>query len=113
MNICKITPKFGDRLLLNNVPTSGPFIHLYSPESCITNFLDGIVVVCSCFAPYFDKGHKEASGTYNSVAFKDIQFVKTDLALFWRFKNGEVKAHNGENYTLEVNYFECQFSDLR
>ena len=31
------------------------------------------------------------------------------ILTFWRFKNGEMRAHNGEDFAGQVNVFEYDF----
>jgi len=109
-----MTPKFGDRISIKNVPEEYSYKEMYSPVHVISGINDNNVVGMAWgYLPFLnEKGHRELSGTYHSVPVDAVTFVKSGVAKFWRFKDGEVKAHNGENYELPVNFFECNFDQL-
>ena len=65
------------------------------------------------YTPYKDNGRMEVSGCGYAIDLIDLQFVEQAPAPFWRFKDGIRKAHNGETYHEPVNWFECDFKQLR
>jgi len=113
------TPKQGDRITINNVPADYHFRDLYLTEGryegIITNpeTYPGRIGFMTCYTLYLDEGNFQCSGCGNGIDIDKIRFVKTAPANFWKFKNGLPKAHNGETYQMDVNYFECEFTDIK
>jgi hypothetical protein len=117
-------PKQCDRVIIRNIPIDYAYRDLYG---LIKDSNDGIGVVTKIsphihygeivsfmclYTPYKDKDKIEIGGVSHSIQLSKIKFLKTDIADFWRFKNGEIKVHNGETYYETVNWWECEFSHL-
>jgi len=107
------TPRFGDRMLIRGIPEDYPYKMCYNEVSVVAGINDdGVVAFASGYLPYKDGDSQSLSGSYHYVPKGKVNFVERKPALFWRFKDGEMRAHNGENYELGVNWFECNFNDL-
>jgi len=112
-------PTRGDRILIKNIPADYTCRDLYLTDGRYMGVIDHInpelksVAFTTGYTPYLDEGHYSSSGGGYGIANDMIRFLHRGPATFWRFKNGEPKAYNGENYELEVNYFECEFEDIK
>ncbi len=115
----QITPKQGDRLIINNVPEDYHYKDLYITEGQYMGVIEQslfrpeFVVFTTGYTPYFNGNKFSCSGSGHHIEVKNVKFVKTAPANFWKFRNGEVRTHNEETYQKEVNYFECDFSDIK
>lgn len=119
----EMIPKKGDRIIIKNIPKDYQFRDLYDLQAdgtglgTIENHFNvieekGIVPFYCGYVPYKDGGRISISGSGNSVNLSKVRFIKQGPAPFWKFKNGTMKAHNGENYMEQVNWFECDFNAL-
>lgn len=112
-------PTMGDRILIKNIPADYPCRDLYLTEGRYMGVIDHAnpetktVAFTTGYTPYLDEGRYSSSGGGYGIATNKIRFIYRAPARFWRFINGEHKAFNGENYELEVNFFECEFEDIK
>lgn len=112
-------PTRGDRILIYNVPADYPCRDLYLTDGRYMGVVDqtnpetGTVAFTTGYTPYLDAGHYTSSGCGYGIDTNKMRFLYRAPAIFWRFKEGRPEAFNGENYELEVNYFECEFEDIK
>jgi len=116
--------KNGDRIIIKNVPEDYGYKSSYITEGKYEGVVctkytrkgdDSCYFTC-LYTPYQVKGVPStysASGSGHTVDVDKMKLVKRDLATFWQFKEGIAKAHNGEDYQEEVNYYEIDFSDIK
>ncbi|HHT9145680.1 MAG TPA: hypothetical protein ACFYD4_08395 [Candidatus Wunengus sp. YC61] len=112
-------PLQGDRIIIKNLPDTYLYKGLYEGTGTIDKNWDGEIIgktgnvgFFTGYVPYKDEGFA-LSGGGHSVNIKHLHFVETKPAPFWRFKNRIRQAGNSETYYEPVNYFECEFKDLR
>ena len=113
-------PLQGDRIKVLNIPEGYPWADLYE-GGVIDTDLDGNVIhqngLVGFFTganhyPYKDKT-VSISGCGNCVHVSKLRYIETAPGTFWKFKDGVMKAHNAEYYEEPVNYFECEFTDIK
>jgi len=114
-----ITPKAGDRIIIKNIPQDYHYHSCYEGIATIDNGWNGKALQNSGhigfytgYVPYKDADCLSISGTGHGIHISKMRYLKKDQGKFWKFKNGIRRAHNGEEYTEEVNYFEVNFEDL-
>jgi len=105
----------------NNIPEPGDIVYAKNSNNCLIK--DGTYgVIESVYnktvragwnitTPYFDEGICTVSGgPVIGLRIKKVRptFNKR-IITFWRFKNGFVTAHNGEDFAGQVNVFEYDF----
>lgn len=114
-----VTPKQGDRIIIRNIPEDYHYKDLYITEDAYQGVVEapytpGRTGFMTGYTPYLDELRSYAcSGCGYGIATDKLRFIERAPATFWRFKNGIPKATNGEDYLLEVNIFECEFSDIK
>ena len=115
-------PERGDRIIIKNIPEDYHYRELYGlrpdgdGQGTVEDHFNviqekGIVPFFTGYTPYKD-GYISVSGSGNSVSLNNLRFLKTAPAPFWKFKDGIMKAHNGEDYLEDVNWWECDFNCL-
>lgn len=115
------TPQQGDRILIRNIPEGYHFKDLYITEGSYQGVIEapytlGRTGFMTGYTPYMDERGPRSyvcSGSGHGIATYKLRFIERKPATFWRFKDGIPKAHNGEDYLLEVNIFECEFTDIK
>jgi len=112
-------PTRGDRILIKNVPADYPCRDLYLTEGQYIGVIDHFnletrtVSFTTGYTPYLDAGRYTSSGGGYGIEANRLRFLNRCPAKFWRFKDGIPATFNGENYELQVNYFECEFEDIK
>lgn len=115
----KNKPTRGDRILIYNIPADYPCRELYLTDGRYMGVIDhanpeaGTIAFTTGYIPYLDAGHYTSSGGGYGIDTNKMRFLYRAPAIFWRFRNGRPEAFSGENYELEVNYFECEFEDIK
>ena len=62
-------------------------------------------IVENPYTPFKDKYYSISGGPFTSVKQEQLVYSGEVDGLFWKFKNGEARAYNGEDYTERVNLF--------
>lgn len=115
-----------DKPLINKVnsrPKPGDIVYAKNSDNCLIE--DGTYGVIESVnertvragwnitTPYFDKGICTVSG--GPVIGLKIEKVRPTfnkrIITFWRFKDGLMMAHNGEDFAGQVNIFEYDFKN--
>ncbi|MBA7491703.1 hypothetical protein ES702_02251 [subsurface metagenome] len=105
----------------NSIPKPGDIVYAKNSDNClIKDGTYGVIesvynktvrVGWNITTPYFDEGICTVSG--GPVIGLKIKRVRPtfnkQIITFWRFKNGQARAHNGEDFAGQVNVFEYDF----
>ena len=105
----------------NSKPKPGDIVYAKNSNNClIKNDTYGVIESVddkivragwNITTPYFDEGICTVSG--GPVIGLKIEKVRPTfnkrILTFWRFKNGFMMAHNGEDFASQVNVFEYDF----
>ena len=105
----------------NSKPKPGDIVYAKNSNNClIKNDTYGVIESVddeiiragwNITTPYFDKGICTVSGG-PVIGLKNEKVRPTfnkRILTFWRFKNGFMMAHNGEDFAGQVNVFEYDF----
>ena len=105
-----------------NIPAGYPWADLYE-GGVIDTDLDGDVVHKNGLVGFFtgadhfpykaDNGKVEISGCGNCVHISRLRYTHTGPGTFWKFRDGIPVAGGAEYYEEPVNYFECEFQDIK
>jgi hypothetical protein len=112
-----MTPKEGDRIIIKNVPNDYPFKDLYKGLGTVQDHFgsipDGSIPFFTGYEPFKKKGDAmrfmSCSGSGFSAPITALTYEGEKPAPFWQFKDGEMKAHNGETYQEVVSYWSVEF----
>ena len=105
----------------DNMPQPGDIVYAINSDDClikdgtygVIESVDNKIVRAgwNITTLYFDKGSCSVSG--GPVIGLKTEKVRPKfnkrIIIFWRFKNGEMRAHNGEDFAGQVNVFEYDF----
>jgi len=114
----------GDRIIINNIPDDYQFKDLYIQKETGKNigvidssiFEPGDKITLpnipfyTLYIPYFNNGKFSCSGAGHSINKTKLKFIKKDFAPFFKFDDNV--CGKAEYFEKQVNYFECEFSDL-
>jgi hypothetical protein len=113
-------PSQGDRVKVLNIPEGYPWADLYE-NGVIDTDLDGNVIHKNGLVGFFTGANHfpykdrtiSISGCGNCVHISRLKYTETKPGTFWKFKDGIPKAGGAEYYEEQVNWFECEFSDVK